>query len=55
MELRSLVMLESARAFERDEQLLALMGRNQTEGSGPQLDQGRRVENGTSCRPDDRG
>ncbi len=55
MELRCLDMFESARELERDEQLLAPMGRNQTEGSGPQLDQRRRVENGTSCQPDDRG
>ena len=55
MVLGRLDMLESVRELERDEQLLASMGRNQTEGSGPQVDQRRRLENGTSCQPDDRG
>ena len=55
MVLGRLDMLESAGELERDEQLLAPMGRNQTEGTGPQLDQRRRVENGTSCQPDGRG
>ena len=50
MVLRSLDMLESAGELERDEQLLASMGRSQTEGSGPQVDQRRRLENGTSCQ-----
>ena len=48
MESRCLDMFESAGELERDEQVLAHMGRNRTEGSGPQLDQRRRLENGTS-------